>query len=487
LHNTIDPRIARALVTMLAVTLLLDARPARCDGPAADLPGTVGRAALENPEVLASWHQFEASQAERGVARGGYLPRLDVVADTAREESETPLRAQDRYRLGSRRLTLTQMLFDGFATRNEVARLDSVMRTRYFEFEQTAESVGLDAVQAYHDVLRRHELVALAEDNFREHQRIFRDIEQRVLAGVSRKVDLEQANARLALAETNLLIETANLHDVTARFQRVVGELPPATLAAPELPVARIPDDVTEALKLAYTHHPRLKAARATVEAALAEQKTKTSPFVPRVDFRMSRQFDEDTNGIDGSSETSRAELVVSYNVFNGGSDWSRRRQFKSRVGTARELRDLACREVRQTLAIAHNDIRSLGAQLDYLDRNQQAIGKARLTYRQQFSIGQRTLLDLLDSENEYFEVRRRFVNARYDLGIAHARALAGMGMLLDSMHVEGRGAEYAELDSGNDVMRCPLEVPPSIRPLPAPPALAAPDPADKPIPLPSN
>jgi adhesin transport system outer membrane protein len=201
------------------------------------------------------------------------------------------------------------------------------------------------------------------------------------------------------------------------------------------------------------------------VAAAVAERQTKTAPMLPRLDVRLTRQLNDDTDGIEGSYRKNTAEVVVSYNIFNGGADRARAKQFEGRVSTARELRELACREVRQTLAIAHNDIKSLTAQVDYLNRNQLAIGKARLTYRQQFSIGQRTLLDLLDSENEYFEIRRRYVNARYDLGIAQARTLGAMGMLRESLGVDDR-AEEAGLDvtSSDSASGCPLDAPPPMR-----------------------
>ena len=76
--------------------------------------------------------------------------------------------------------------------------------------------------------------------------------------------------------------------------------------------------------------------------------------------------------------------------------------------------RDRACRDVRQTVAIAHNDIRKLQDQLVALDRNVLAIEKARDAYRQQFDIGQRSLLDLLNAENELYTAKRSYANAEY-------------------------------------------------------------------------
>jgi outer membrane protein OmpA-like peptidoglycan-associated protein len=108
-------------------------------------------------------------------------------------------------------------------------------------------------------------------------------------------------------------------------------------------------------------------------------------------------------------------------------------------------LRQKACRDVRQQLAIAYNDIQSLEEQIGYLDRNRKAIASARVAYRKQFDIGQRTLLDLLDTENEYFEVQRAYRNATQDLMLAQVRTLSGMGILLDSLGLSGREAQALE------------------------------------------
>jgi len=440
-----------------------------CAEPASELEArpfeeAVTRSVIENPEVMAAWHQFLASREERRLGWSEYLPKLDVQTELGREESKTPLRARSDYSLGSSRVTVRQMLFDGFATQHEVERLDGLVLTRFYALRSAAEAVGLDAVQAYLDVLRREELVALAGDNYIEHRRVYRDIEERVMAGISRKVDLEQASARLSLAETNLLIETSNLHDVRARYQRVVGVLPADGLVKPELPSAWIPEDVREALRRAYAQHPRLRGAVAGVRAARADQKGRNAPLMPRIDLRMTRQLDDDADGLEGESLQSTAEVVVSYNLFNGGADLARTHVFQQRFQAAVQAREQACREVRQNLLIAHNDIASLTAQVSFLDRNQLATGKARLVYRKQFSIGQRSLLDLLDSENEYFEIRRRYVNAVYDLEIARARTLQGMGVLLRALGIKGRDElardELEAMEEGSLVARCSLETP---------------------------
>jgi adhesin transport system outer membrane protein len=439
------------------------AAPSAWSQPVATLEEAISNSVIQNPEVTASWYTFEAAREEQRVGEGGYYPRVDLIGQVGHERLDLTPGGKNSYDPWSARLTLTQMLFDGFSTRSEVARLDHVKKVRFYEFRGTSEEIALESTRAYLDTLRYQQLVELAKENYVQHRTVYEDIEDRTEAGIGRRVDLEQASARLALAEANLLTEATNLHDVSARFQRIIGELPAETLAEPVVPAALIPDTRAEALNTAYMLNPGLNAAVENVMASQAALKVKDAAMMPRLDLRLRKELEDYTDGIDVERDTQAIELVMTYNLYNGGSDRARQREFHKRIDVAHQLREKACRDVRQQVVIAYNDISSLQQQEQYLKRNQEAIAKAREAYRKQFDIGQRTLLDLLDTENEYFEVRRTYVNTLHDLKLAQARTLAAMGQLLASFDVAGKeGADamkgMAGADSGEG--RCPPELP---------------------------
>jgi adhesin transport system outer membrane protein len=391
------------------------------------------KAVLSNPEVLQRWHAYKAADGERDAAFGGFLPRLDLSAGGGRESRDTPIN-RGNYTLNSQTLTLTQMLYDGFGTRNEVKRLDHARRVRMFELYDASENAALEATRAYFDVLRFRTLVSLAEENYVRHRSVFEQIQRKVQAGVGRRVDLEQAAGRLALAEANLLTETSNLHDVSARFQRIVGEGPAKELETPAPLTKDIPADVVSAQKLAQSRSPTLQAAIENVRSADSAADTRKAAYQPRLDLRLRRDRGDNLGGISGKHEVDTAEVVLSWNLLNGFSDLARSRQYAEQIGVAKDIRDKTCRDLRQTLAIAYNDTRKLTEQLNYLDQHRLAIEKARDAYRKQFDIGQRTLLDLLDTENELFQAKRAYVNADFDLSIAYGRTHAGFGNLLATL-----------------------------------------------------
>ncbi|MFD2190937.1 TolC family outer membrane protein [Pistricoccus aurantiacus] len=401
----------------------------------ADLTAVVERAIASNPEVQAAWHAFQAAGHDTEIARGGYLPRVDVNAGVGLENRSDDDRGS--YDTDYAELSLRQMIYDGFATRSQVEKLDRAELVRYYELLGTSENTALEAARAYLDVKRHRDLVKLGRDNYERHRRVYRQIDERTRSGAGRGVDLQQIQGRLALAESNLLTEASNLHDVSARYQRLIGELPPATLAeAPDFE-ARLPKDVSQALIMAYEGSPDFHAAIEDIAASRAEREAARSRFHPRLDLvaRTGTYQGEDYSGDfiedDGRESRSSIGLVASMNLYRGGSDLASFRAASDRVEQAVSLRRKACVDLRQTTQIAYNDTRRLREQLAYLNNHRQSTDRVRGAYRQQFDIGQRSLLDLLDIENEYFEASRVHVNARYNVSLADARTLAAMGRLL--------------------------------------------------------
>lgn len=187
---------------------------------------------LTNPEVLAKWHAFKAAGGDVDVARAGFFPRVDYTGGTGRRTSSCPAPRARVHRSGYV-LTLNQMVYDGFATSNDVKRLDKARLTRYFELLDAAESAALEAGRAYFDVIRYRQLTLLAEANYIEHRSSYELLLRRAQSGAGRRVDVEHAAGRLALAELNLNTETANLHDVMARYLRLVGEQAPSVMFGP--------------------------------------------------------------------------------------------------------------------------------------------------------------------------------------------------------------------------------------------------------------
>jgi adhesin transport system outer membrane protein len=419
---------------------------------------------LTNPEVLAKWHAFKAAGGDVDVARAGFFPRVDYTGGTGREHLKLPGSPERDYTRSGYALTLNQMVYDGFATSNDVKRLDKARLTRYFELLDAAANAALEAGRAYYDVIRYRQLTLLAEANYIEHRSSYELLLRRAQSGAGRRVDVEHAAGRLALAELNLNTETANLHDVMARYLRLVGEQAPSIMFGPARLERGYPVSEQDALKAAFKQNPTLRAAVENVEAAQYEFELRRSAFHPRVELRLRNDRAENVDGVIGSRNNNIAEVVLNYNLFNGGADVARQTVYAERKNQALDLRDKACRDIRQTLSIAYNEVRRLQAQRSSIDLQVSAIEKTRDAYKAQFNIGQRSLLDLLDTENELLTARRTAVNADVDIDQAYLRTQAGMGRLLEFLGLkridEQETPDSSEMAPILESEICPPEAP---------------------------
>ena len=452
-------RLTLSVCAALAVLAGSGASAQSVDG----LRDAVRKALNANPEVSARYNAYRASGDAVDVARSGFLPRVDLNAGIGIESDRISSRnpRNDSFGRTGVGLSLTQLLWDGLGTQRDVERAGHEKLARYFELLEATEQTSLEAARAWYDVQRFRRLVALAEDNWVQHRYASQQINERFKAGVGRGVDLEQANARYALAESNLVTEMANLHDVSARYQRIVGEAAPKGIAGTPVLADALPAAQAQVLASAIAQSPAISASIEALRAARSTTELRQAATLPRVEARVRGGIGSNYEGVRDQKRDVSAEIVMNWNLYDGGANQARVRQQTNLMNQAADLRDKACRDVSQTAAIAFNDTRKLTEQIALLDRNTIAIGKARDAYRQQFDIGQRSLLDLLNAENEVYTARRAYANAEVDRALAYARTHAGMSQLTTQLGLArvDSTADLAGWAAGTDApQRCPAQ-----------------------------
>jgi len=449
-------------INLLIVVIIsfFAALPSYAD-PAYSLQQIIEKTVSANPEVQARYHTFRAAEQEQNAAKGGYYPRADIISTFRKQEQVFDNFGNTQTPNSQTQLVIRQMLFDGFITRGEVNRLGHASRVRYYELQSAMQSAALEVVRAYLDVQRYRQLSLYAQDNYVAHKQLFDRIEERVSAGVARRVDLEQASGRLALAEANLLTESTNLQNVTARYQRLTNELPPPDLPEVDFYNTGVEPTAVAALKEAYQKNPDILASIENIVATQQEVEARKGRYYPRLDLQGTKNLYTSSNGENSLAAADVLALTATFNLFNGFTDKSLINQTVEKLNTSQDLRDKACVDTRQTLVIAYNDIASLKEQLNYRDQHQLSIEKAREAYRKQFDIGQRTLLDLLDTENEYFQARRTYTITEKDLYGAYARTYASQGDLLSKIGVvRGDLPEMAQADYVDNYKTCQAVAP---------------------------
>ena len=406
---------------------------------AQSLTEAVDKTIKSNPNVLADANFRRSVDKKIDQARAGYYPQVDLNLGIGKERAENNSTAPGHRTLtrGEAGLSASQMLYDGFATKSAVEQTQSKAESAGYSVFDTAETTSLRAVQVYLDVLRRQELLKLTEANLESHERIYSQIEQRFESGVGNSANLEQTKGRLALSEANLTSNKGNLDDALSSYNRVVGNMPESP-ADPGLDCCdKAPATVEEALAIAYHEHPALRSAMAQHEAALAQEQGAEAPFHPRVDLELSTRADNNLDGDKGHEKEILAMVRLRYNLLNGGADKARLEETGFLSQQAREEANIAMRDIERDVRLAWNSLDNLSHQLPVLKQRMESALKTRDAYQEQFNLGQRTLLDLLDTENEVLTASAEYTNAYYDHLYACYWLAETMGKLLEHLELE--------------------------------------------------
>jgi outer membrane protein, adhesin transport system len=411
------------------------------------LEETIEAALRTNPDIGVVQADRKAIDQELRQARALYMPSIDLRAAAGPEYSNSVTTrnrvtrapgsdASTTLMRWESQLTLTQMLFDGFATQSEVDRQLGRVSSAAYRVAEAAEFIALDAVEVHLNVLRNQALVELARENLEQHRRLLGQVEELEREGGGSIADVHQAQARVAAADSALATAVGNLEDARALYLSVVGS-PADMLTDSVAPLHALPESPEAAATQAFVESPTVRIANADIEVAKAELEGSRSGYYPSLDLELGTSANDNIDGLKGSAIDAQALLVMRYNLFRGGGDIAREREAFQRINEAREALRQAQRTSEEQARVGYNALVTAQARLASLRDRVTAQRETRDTYAQQFDLGQRSLLDLLDAENELFGARSDLTTAEYTEMFAVYRVLAVTGDLLATLDID--------------------------------------------------
>ncbi len=404
---------------------------------AQSLSDSVKIAITTNPQVEGLVHNREGIEAEMRRARGLYLPTLDVRSSIGPEYTDNILTAGTngqhmRTELGA---ILAQKIYDGGAASGEVDHQIGRSKSAAWRIRENAENVGLDAVMAHLDVVRLRRVYQFSDDNVKSHQDLLARVQQRSKGGAGREADVVQAQSRLEQAQADRDETRGLLQDAEARYLSVVGR-PPATLEEAQVPAGALTTDITAALAQLQSHNPQVKAREGDIEAAQGLVETADARFGPTTSLEISGDKNRNVGGFPGHDNEVRALLVLRWNLYNGGADTANREATYAQVAQAKTDRLQSLRLAEQSLRQSQAAYGAAMARVPNLQSSLEHNNQVRAAYDQQYQVGQRTLLDLLDAQNEVFQAQARLATAQGQATYNAYRILAVEGMLLSTLNV---------------------------------------------------
>jgi adhesin transport system outer membrane protein len=429
-----------------------------------------------NPQIGAAIENKEAIAFELRQARGLFMPRVDFEASAGRRELErlggASATGQTRYSPIEAGVTATWKLFDGGSREAEVDRQASRVDGAAIRVLERSEFLALEVTREYLETILQRRLVSIAEKNVAFLSDTLSRIRANVSSGSLTDADLRQGEERVLSARARLIEARQELSAAHIRFNRLVG----INLTRPSTPASmasRIPKSVDAALGLATRNNPRLQIASAEIDAASALVRAARSKLAPEFFLEARGRVGRDVDGVVGRTNDAQGRAVMRWNLYNGGIDVANIEEQNKRVAEAQFLRDQVLREIREQVKLSF-DRRARQAELSAaLSRQLSAGDRVVSAYNDQFAVGRRSLLDLLDAQNTRYNAEVLLETARTSALFAEYRVLAATGQLVKTLGLQPspHATAYARADanvpptSTADILQQRSPPPPGARP----------------------
>lgn len=418
--------LSRLALAMLACSAIVTPAGAQ------SLQDALTQTYLNNPTLQAQRAALRATNENVAQALSGWRPTVTVNGSIGQEFSDrqTPQTRIDDQTSQPRSLsmTLSQPVFNGFRTVNQTAAAEAQVKAARARVESTEQQVLLQAVTAYMDVVRDQAVLELSQNNEQVLRRQLEATNDRFRVGEVTRTDVAQAEARLAGAVAARIRAAGALISSRANYQRVVGDMP-GTLANPP-PLPALPRSEDEALAVALGGNPDLMVAQFAEEAARYDVEVAVGTLLPSVSLDAQHARNRDVGTQDSRAETTSIVARVSVPLYQSGAEYSQIRQRKETASQRRiDIEDIR-RQVRQVTIRAWEALTTATAAIEARREQARATSIAFEGVSQEAEVGARTVLDVLDAEQERLDAQVRVVESERDRYVAAFSVLQAMGEL---------------------------------------------------------
>ncbi len=399
-----------------------------------------------NPEILEALERYRSVKAERSIATSGYWPKVGTELATGPEVTE----GLDTNNISENHIAATatiyarQNVFNGGKTAAFVNETEARILAAAYEVLNIANRVFLETSEAYINVLKARLLLKFSEENVLTQEKILEQVKEKTAAGFNRISDLHHSEARLALAKGNYVSKQQDLNQAIVQFHRRFGRLiKPEQFVIPK-PAFQFPVTVEETVDIALRHHPALEVAQYNIQVRKYSYEKAKADDWPTLDLELKAQHRENTNGNRGETDQASAMLKLNFTFFDGGLRKGEKGKNYGYLHKEYQRAYTERRNVNQTARLAWNIYQAEKHKQKFLSDHVALSAQTLGAFKDEYYVGRRTLLDLLNMENEYNAARNSRAESEYSHLIAYYRISQATGMMLHEYDTGLR--EYMQL-----------------------------------------
>jgi adhesin transport system outer membrane protein len=404
----------------------------------------------DHPQIKAATKQVATARAGIAKAGAGFYPKVNVLGTTGPERIDSPTTRSSQEggkdfsrtkQVGS--LTVTQNLFNGFATSSATKQAEWSKQSSQAKLEDTMQQTLMEGVKAYVDVLRQLQLVELAIQNEETIQIQLNLEDERVQKGSGIAVDVLQAKSRLQLSKERRVRFEGALEDAFTKYTQVFNVAPEIDKLAEPMPSADlIPDSLEAAINIGLSENPQLQQSDRQV--ALAREKKASAGFdlYPNVDLVGKMGFENDNAGVVGTRRDMSVVLQANWDLFTGFTSRANVAQASFDYAASRDTYDFTIRKTVEAVRLAWQKVKTARERLALLENAVNIASEVFESRKKLRTAGKETVINVLDAETEISNARINFASASFDEREAVYNLLLAMGRLtLPELEVSAEGA----------------------------------------------
>jgi adhesin transport system outer membrane protein len=400
------------------------------------LEESIASALKTNPSIGQAIESRRATEWELRQARGLYLPRVDVEASAGARELDSPARRAVGL-VGSTLYpqevgAIIQQSIINLGSRSEIEYQASRVDGASLRVLERSENIALQVALTYHEILLKERVLVLARDNIAFHDMLLGDIRQ-AAGGTLTIADQRQAEERALAARAKSTEAAEELEAARIRFIKLVGQQPGMTSPVRSL-AAAVPPNLQQAVSTLAQRNPTIRLADADIDSAQSLVSKARADFWPTLGLELRARAGHDIDGVEDRTSDAQALIVFRWQLYNGVRDANIQEQI-ARVGEDWMRFYETQRAIEEELRTSYSRRTEQMQLLTFLEPQLAANRDVVQAYREQFTVGRRSLLDLLNAQNTYYSVQVLVETARSAVSFAEYRIVSADGRLLASLN----------------------------------------------------
>ena len=407
--------------------------------PEVTLKQAVQEVLKTHPTILAEKSYKKTMDRAADITRADLFPSIDISMGGGYQEyryqDDSLSRNNDYLLRNEQNLTLSQLLFDNSSTINKLRAAKNQAEAAKNSVLHTTDGIAMKAVEAFLNVLLYRQYIEVLTKNIADHEKIFNRINMQYNIGTGTLADVQQAKLRVATARTELMEQKSSLESANAKYKEIFNEFP-KNLIMPERPNIENIEDEAQLIEQALLNNKKVITLSKQIEAKKAELDSAKALYSPIFTLDLSAVRNENQPNFDDSTIDYRAMINMKYNIFRGFADKSKIKEVQENLKYAEFKQKGYIREVETNVKKYLNELRASSLRLPLLKNNVQTNIVLLDAYMEQFDMGKRNLLALLDARDELCDNIVLWVNCEVDYILSYFHLLTVTNRLLDTLQI---------------------------------------------------